>query len=66
MESVKKFIDAQLNKVDIDKQQELIIKQSCEIEQQTERISKLFSEGPDHGFDGVTSTDMDNTIGDDR
>ncbi len=23
-------------------------------------------DGPDHGFDGVTSTDMDNTVGDDR
>jgi len=55
MESVKKFIDEQLNKVDIDKQRELIIKQSCEIEQQTERILKLFSEGPDSGFDGANS-----------
>lgn len=55
MESVKKFIDTQLNKVDIDKQRELIMKQSCEIERQTERISKLFSEGPDSGFDGANS-----------
>jgi hypothetical protein len=66
MESVKKFIDEQLNKIDIDRQRELIIKQACEIDKQTEIISKLISEGPDFGFDGVSSTNMDNTIGDDR
>lgn len=66
MESVKKFIDEQLNKIDIDRQRELIIKQACEIDKQTEIISKLISEGPDFGFDGVTSTDMDNTIGEER
>lgn len=64
MESVKKFIDEQLNKIDIDRQRELIIKQACEIDKQTEIISKLFFEGPDSGFDGVKSTDMDNTVGD--
>lgn len=66
MESIKKFIDNQLSKVDIEKQREIILNQSNEIEKQKDRILKLFSEGPDNGFDGVKSTDMDNTVGEDR
>ena len=47
MEQVKKFINDQLNKVDIDKQREVILTQSDEIQKQTERIMKLFSESSD-------------------
>ena len=55
MEQVKKFLDEQLNKVDIERQRQIIENQSLQVQEQSDRILKLLSEGPDSGFDGANS-----------
>lgn len=55
MEQVKKFLDEQLNKVDIEQQRQNIQNQSNQVQEQSDRILKLLFEGPDSGFDGANS-----------
>ena len=47
MEQVKKFLDEQLNKVDIERQRQIIENQSYQVQEQSDRILKLLSEGPE-------------------
>jgi hypothetical protein len=46
MKSVEEFIQDQLKRIDIDSQRQAIIDQAFEIKEQTQKIAKLFFDGP--------------------